>query len=435
MTQTNLSWVWAILCALTAFYGFVLPGSDTAAGALSLCALVAMVAVAAWVWPVPEQPALLSRRPVRWVIGAALLLVCALSVLPLITLLTGKAGGYGGLYDPSGAWLEYIKLAGVFCAFGLGFRAAMTAEAAKHTLDALLIMAGVWALVCIIMHIMDPDGIYGAVKMGAGRLTGAFSSPNSAGTLFGAVAVLAFGRLMARYYGLRGRPYIERIDPLFLTIGLLSLAALALTLSRGAIAATGVALVVTGLAVMVAGGRRLSARASLTVGAVVLLVLVGLFATPLKAVIERFYNLEGDLAVRAGIFHAHYEVASKQPGFGFGLGSFNAVNNTILSESTYRDMSVIRAAHNVYLQWLEETGFVGVLALGGLNAAILIPFGRAILRRKPVAVYLTAIAGGYLVFLLHGLTDYGFQEPALSVFMALLLGCGLAMATNHTAPK
>src|SRR5690606_35504412 len=65
-----------------------------------------------------------------------------------------------------------------------------------------------------------------------------------------------------------------------------------------------------------------------------------------------------------------------------------------------------------------------------LNLAVLIPMVRAILNEASAAPRLLMITGAYLVFLLHGFTDYGFQETALTLFVAMLLGGGFAMATN-----
>ena len=73
---------------------------------------------------------------------------------------------------------------------------------------------------------------------------------------------------------------------------------------------------------------------------------------------------------------------------------------------------------------------MGLLALGLLNLSILIPIIRSALDRKMVRDRLWAILAAYCLFLIHGTTDYAFQEPALTVFLAVWMGLGLAMATN-----
>lgn len=420
-------WILPALCALVVFCGFVIPGSEQAGPALGLSALVALTCAAVWVVPLKEHPPLMQRKAIWPLLISFGILLLVLSVLPVISLMTEKAGGFGGLYDPSSAWLEYIKLGGVFCAFALGLRVSMTSDGGRKLFDAMLVMGGVWALVCIIMHINDPDGVYGVAKLGAGRLTGAFSSPNSAGTLFGAVSVMALGRIISRYQSLRVRNPIERIDPLYAAICLLALGALMLTVSRAAIGVTVVCLV--GLTLVL-----LRRRLSFWAGLVVVICLIGagflLFAGTFGAVAERLVHLDADMDIRAAIFQAHYEVASKQPLFGFGLGSFDVINATIVSESTYRELAVIRAAHNVYLQWFEETGLTALAALIAVNLAVLIPMVRAVLRDVSTAPRLVIIMGAYLVFLLHGLTDYALQEMALTLFVAMMLGSGFAMASN-----
>jgi len=51
-------------------------------------------------------------------------------------------------------------------------------------------------------------------------------------------------------------------------------------------------------------------------------------------------------------------------------------------------------------------------------------------RRQTMGSRLWIVLAAYLVFLVHGLTDYAFQEPALELFTAVLLGAGFAIATN-----
>jgi O-antigen ligase len=377
----------------------------------------------------PENPPFLER-PELIKLLIALGAFCIAVFFPLVIEGTMSPDERGfALYDPSAAIMESVKMAGVICAFALGLRCSQTDDAARRLLDVMIYTAGVWAAVSICMQIADPAGIYGVQKFGAGRLTGAFSSPNSAGTLFGAVSTLAFSRATNKFFASKRPHIIERIDPLMSAVFLFATAALMLTVSRGAIAATFICLLCAAIfflrgrlppAALIGGG----------IGAAIIAILI--FVRPITRVVGRLDQLNTDADIRMTIFTAHLNHARQHPWLGSGLGSFNAINNHIIQATDYMELSVIRSAHNVYLQWFEETGLIGLCGLLALNLMILLPMIATVRKRRPISGRIFAILSGYLVFLLHGFTDYAFQEPALALFMAVMLGCGYGMATNNT---
>lgn len=426
------AWTWPAICGAILLAAFATPRSDGAALALALMGLTAIACAVAWALRKQEGPALTRRSPLIYVAGAAALLVILLLLQPWILMLTARQSGHSGLYDPSRAILEYIKLAGVACAFALGFRVAMSDDAARRCLDAIMAVGGIWAFMSIVLFVADPDGTYRMMPIGQqGRLTGALSSANSAGTLFGALAVMACGRLLGRFWNRNDRIFFERIDPFSLSIFGVSLAALVLTLSRGAIAATALCLVIE---MIVLSWNRVRLRwllAGVTIGAA---ALVALTFTPLIGLTQRLQNVDADNQARMLIYNEHLKVIVHQLWLGSGFGSFAAVNNAILTELNYSYLFNIRAMHNVYLQWLEECGVIGLMILVGLNLAVLVPVYMAARRRQTMGHRLWAILLAYGVFLLHGLTDYGFQEPVLEIFIAMVMGIGLAIATNSRKP-
>ncbi len=422
------SWILP-LCVVAVLLGaFATRGSDTAVPALIMMAAMAALCTLAWAVPVSQTPALSRRPELLWVAGAGLLMAVILALQPLGLGLVRSSSGISGLYDPSRACLEYLKLGGVVCAFCLAFRVSLNDEGGRNLLDALILTGGVWAAVAIVMHIMDPDGIYGVRKIaGTGRLQGAFSSPNSAGTLFGAVGVLAFGRLLSRFWSIRARQVFERIDPVFAGVWLVSLAALVLTASRMAVVSTAIA---TLFMAFILSWRRAPMKWLITGTVVGSVVMIGILVTPMLAIVKRVRDLNSDGHVRTVIMGEHLKVALHQLWLGSGFGSFNAVNASILNNANYVYLAPIRAMHNVYLQWLEEVGIVGLIGLVLVNLAILWPIYQSAQRRQTMGTRLWIILGAYLVFLIHGLTDYAFQEPALELFTAVLLGAGFAIATN-----
>ena len=409
----------AVLVSLAIMLAFALSGSDRPLASTMLTTLFAGLTVISFLLPAAENPPLSQRRTTKW-----LLLALATFVL-CISISTAFA-----IYDPSAAWLEGIKLGGVACAFALGLRCSLADEQAKRLFEYLLYAGGIWAVASILMFILDPAGIYGVQKFGAGRLTGAFSSPNSAGTLFGALGVMALGRIISRILNRRDPQILERIDPVMAAVCVASLSALMLTLSRGAIFST---VICAGILVILLLRDRWSLLRLASVGAAATVVLAIVFASPLKRVLGRFDAIDGDALVRLTILKSHFNFAVRQSWFGTGLGSFNTVNDHIVKAQDYQQLSVIRSMHNVYLQWFEETGAMGLAALAFLNLVIWATLISAARRRNQMGGRIWAILMGYLVFLLHGFTDYAFQEPVLALFVSLLLGCGFAMAGNTTA--
>jgi O-antigen ligase len=415
------AWLWPAGVSAVVLTAFAIRGSDLPAAATMLAAAFAILAAIAFILPASESPALAQRKAIRWLLAAFAVFIAALALSTAFA-----------VYDPSAAWLEGIKLGGVICAFALGMRCSLADDRAKRLFEALLYAGGAWALASVIMFILDPAGIYGVVKFGAGRLTGAFSSPNSAGTLFGAISVMALGRVVSRVLTRRESQILERIDPVMTGVCAVSLAALMLTVSRGAIFSTVICLAVLSVLLL---RNHLSLPKLAAVGVAVVVALAIIFATPLASVIGRLDGIDGDALVRATILKSHFSFAMNQPWFGSGLGSFNTMNSHIVTAQDYAELAVIRATHNVYLQWFEETGIVGLAGLVLLNLAILLPMISGARRRSQMGGRIWAVLAGYLVFLLHGFTDYAFQEPALAMFVALLLGCGFAMATNTTAAR
>ena len=422
------SWIMPLGLAAVLLGAFATRDGDTAFPALVMMTVMAGLCALTWALPVNQTPVLGRRPEILWVAGAAALLTAMLAAQPLVLPLLRSSSGISGLYDPSRAVLEYLKLAGVFCAFAVAFRISMDDESARNLLDTVIVAGGVWAAIAIIMHIMDPDGIYGVRKAaGTGRLQGAFSSPNSAGTLFAAIGVMAFGRLLSRFWSSRARQVLERIDPLFLGIWLVSLTALVLTMSRMAVVSGAIATLVLAAILCWRRAPMKWLAAGTAAGAV---VMIAVLLTPMLAIVQRVRDLNSDGHVRTVIMGEHLKVAVHQLWLGSGFGSFTAVNNSILTTANYTYLSPIRAMHNVYLQWLEEVGIGGLVCLLLLNLSVLGPIYQSARRRQTMGSRLWIVLAAYSVFLIHGLTDYAFQEPALELFTAVLLGAGFAVATN-----
>lgn len=110
---------------------------------------------------------------------------------------------------------------------------------------------------------------------------------------------------------------------------------------------------------------------------------------------------------------------SDKPFGGWGAGSFGTVH------LRYRQEPLgVQQPHNVELQWLSETGIVGLtLALGGLLALFAAAFTRVRriteTRERELAVALLAASAGWLA---HGLVDWDWDIPGVTLPPLIFLG-------------
>jgi hypothetical protein len=115
-----------------------------------------------------------------------------------------------------------------------------------------------------------------------------------------------------------------------------------------------------------------------------------------------------------------------QPVGGWGAGSFP------VTHLLYRQPPAlnVRQPHDVPLQFLAETGIVGaLLALGALGVLLKVAIDR--IRRMPPGreqALAGACAAGALAWLVHGLVDWDWDIPGVTLPALLLLGVAAAAA-------
>jgi len=422
MTFPSVMKTWAApaLYAALLVFGFALRGSDLPEWSLLISALWALFAAVIWALPQTKADERLAQ-PALGLLALTFVLLC--SVLALEPVLARSQA-----FDLSAFVTAFLKLLGLACAFMAGLRLCSDNDGARRVIDAVLFGGAVWAGAAVIMQVVDPYTIYGVAKVGnPGRLTGAFTSPNSAATLFGSLAVLAWGRTLSRYINSDRYEFFERVDAVYVAEFAACMTALVMSLSRMGWLATGAAL--TGLT-LIMFRKRMSLP--LFAGGLIGIVLAVGLVMQLSAftMLDRLGKLQSDIDTRQMLFSAHAAAGMKHPVMGWGFGSFITVNNNVAAPGNYAALWPVRAAHNVYLQWFEETGASGLAALAVLNLAVLGTVLAGAIRKKRMGDRLWAMLFAYLVFLVHGLTDYAFQETALSLYAAVILGAAFAMATR-----
>lgn len=246
------------------------------------------------------------------------------------------------------------------------------------------------------------------------RAIGTFSNPNLLAAfllLFAPLGVLAAASVKDRLY---------RICSLGLTV--MAYLAVGVTFSRAAYIAAFIGILV--LVWQLTRGR-LSARAFRLVswaGLALLGIALGTIAAMSQA--------GNSLGIRSEAWKAAIAVAADHP-FGVGLGRAGDAVNARLPNSPVH----FQHAHNLWLNWLAETGVAGFIAMLAITVGVLaIAIGLA---RRGRAVGVATLAGlaGYLTM---NLTDHPSNLGRIAIAMWFVFGVVAASTSPHwrrrTAP-
>ncbi|MBO9709902.1 MAG: O-antigen ligase family protein [Caulobacter sp.] len=342
---------------------------------------------------------------------------------PAWTYLPGRAGSLS--VDRSALLLNLLQLLGLACLFVAARVVGVSEQRARLLLRLAVLAIGAYAVVGFVDQV--------TVRRSS-RLAATLLSPNTAATVLGAgllLAVAAAGNRLRRFPGLSAlrRGDVEAVAALAAAAVLAT--ALMLTASRaGAVAAlAGLGLFLVWEAF--AQKQRLKATTGLLVTAVLLLV-GALVLRSAGGLATRLEVADQDVAARATIFAAHWQAFLAAPWFGYGLGSFATVNQLVTTTDTLPALYNVRATHNLYLQWLEEGGVVGSLAMLALFMAVVIPVARGGLRAGTTGAWARAVICAAVVFLLHGAADFALQVPAVQALAVLMLGVVGSMVAGRS---
>jgi O-antigen ligase len=327
--------------------------------------------------------------------------------------------------DRSATILEIAKLLGLAAVFVVGALQGVRRDRAQATVEAIVWAGGAYAAVSLLTFLAGVQ-----VAQGSGRLSGGFLSFNSGATVFGMLTVLGLAVFLRAWKRTEGQGVARRLTRAAAPLASLALCAvcLLLTASRMGLVATAVALATLLIWEM---GTSAKGRVPVLVGVILLIGLGAVLTFGGNDLLwTRVGGIDADLDTRGQIFAAHWTAFLASPLFGYGLGSFDAVNTQIVTVDTAEALWSIRATHNVYLQWLQEAGMVGAAPMFALIGLILIFAGLRAAAGRGKTLHLGLVCAS-LVVLVHGLTDYALQVPSIAAFWAFLLGLQMTYAQGR----
>lgn len=334
----------------------------------------------------------------------------------------GAAHGAATL-DKSQTVLELTKLLGLACIFGIGLTIGASDSRARAAVNVILVLGvavAAWSFA---------DLASGNLGVGRQRLQGPFLAANTAATLFAVLLTLSLGTVASTS---RLTPRGERFSALAPPVGAAAifLAALLATASRGGSLAAAAGLVSFTLLQAFSGRMKWSRTMLLGLGAVVAVALAVAAAGDL--LLTRLFADNLEIGGRQAVFQAHWEAFKGAPWMGYGLGSFDTVNRLLLDAENMRAIWSVRAAHNVYLTWIEQAGLLGALPMFACVAIVIVATLRNTLGRSRMTTILFALLAADVVALVHGATDFALETYSMAAFWALLLGVQFSSAQGRT---
>jgi hypothetical protein len=425
-------------------------GATTAASGLFWIAPQCACAVAALVIYRRSASAALSSRFLQatTVIYGLLMIAVALALTPWPAMLgQGSAGPFApgvSTLDPFATGIELAKLAGLSALFLTGYLFGTDRRGGELLFNLLMAAACLYAIWAIAAFVDDPQHIRGLTKqIHLNRLTASFFSANTAGGLFGALSCALAVRLIRRGRRLLSlalgpvKPTLTEWAPALQDVAMFVIlwSAMLMTLSRGAIVVSlAVVSVLVVLEFLVALREEASAtrrRRMLIIGCV---VVAGLVAATFSAqVLGKFSVAGADSVSRAQIISTYRPLIAGTPPFGYGLGSFAALNGHVLTEANGHSLWNLGAAHNIVLQWWLEAGPVGLALAIALVAVILARLAWRFTQSRTDRWRGGAALALGAVLLIHSLVDFPLQVTAVAAVWALLLGWGAAEIAPTTS--
>lgn len=326
--------------------------------------------------------------------------------------------------DRSSTTVELIKLMGLACIFVVG---AMTgasdgrARAAVNVTLALGLLLSVWAFF---------GSVTGTVFQSQGRrLEGHFLNPNTAGTFMASLLILNIALLSRQ---LRTTKPAERVMagvPLGATLFTFAICLL-MTASRGAAAAFVVAVIA--FVSLQLFSSKLKVTRAFPLGLAGLLLASCIIYIAGDAIIDRLASSDRDAVVRTAIWAEHWRAFLGSPLLGYGIGSTETVNKTLINTTNFSTLWNIKAILNVYLQWLQQAGLFGAMPMFACVGSIILTTLAGALHRSRMTLVLFGLLSLDVVFLVHGATDFALDAFSMAAMWSYFLGLQLALSQGSS---
>jgi O-antigen ligase len=332
--------------------------------------------------------------------------------------------------------VQLLRLLGVAAVFLAAVTVARSARSLKTLTTGLTIAGLAFVAAALVLYALRSHTSQDA---GAERLEATFTrSPNTAAAVIGFIALVALGGLLQRIRrlpaGLHVGRAIERIlASAWLDIATLGLSAVTLGLTGSR---SGMVLILLCALALVAWSRvrtRSDGRGSAGIQALGLLAGVALLGVGASVTFVRLPALGGDAAARTQIYQAHWPKLFDQPLIGHGLGSFVITNRALTTPDNVAAVSWVADMHNVFMQWIEEAGFLGAGAMFGCIGWILVVIVRGAGRVESSRTWLKTAAAASLFLILQGMVEIALQYEGAAMLWAMLLGSAFGLATS--APR
>ena len=206
----------------------------------------------------------------------------------------------------------------------------------------------------------------------------------------------------------------KRPAPLFLFAAGIMMLAVLFSLSRGGTIALLCSVVMIGLT-MPFSKRKKAATVFLFL---IFLLVYGALLGGYDDLIKRFSDLQTSALQRFTVWRMSLSILFDHPFAGIGLESYSKLSPLYLKN--FPDNLLWDRAHNEYVELAIELGWPAMLLFIGYLLSSLVVYGRRILQKKEAILGIAAFAG-ICSFFIHGITDFGWQLPANSVYCVTLM--------------
>lgn len=419
---------WGLAAAgVTLVYaGHYLYGGLVASTSLALTAVAAVVLLTCLTLPRLRQ----DLGKIRGMEMPAALF-CVVLLLAVLSLTPYGPGGPAPVWDylrikeasvsinKTSTMIEIIRLLGLGCLFAIGAITGVSDDRGRKAFNLFVLVGGAFALWAFFTHVTSMR--YGAMP----RLEARFMAPNTAGGFFALLAVCCIGAAVGAFRAAPTKDQFYNVTP-FAASGFVALVCLMMSGSRGGTVAFGAGLLAFGLLQVFLGKLKLTRALAIGVGLSILAILGLLVAGDL--LLSRFGEGAATSEARYREAVPHFEAFNAAPWMGYGLGTFDAINRSIMTSGNVADLWSIRALHNVYLQWLEEAGVLGALPMFASIGLIIWTTLRQTARRSRMTSALFALLAADAIVLFHSISDFDLQAWSFAANWAWLLGLQFALS-------